>query len=102
MLTLEFIRTWWPIFVFSLNGIFVLIIWACINTFAKKEDVEKLKRDHESLKKEVSNLPSHHDVSDLKLSIEQLRGEVREIRSTLNELNRTLGLLLENELAKEK
>lgn len=97
----DLIRTWWPILAFILNGCFFLVIWALVKTFAKKEDVDELKKDHESLRQQVAKLPDHSEIADLKLTMEQLRGDIREIRPKLDGLDRISNLLLENEL-KEK
>ena len=102
MLKLEVVRAWWPILAFVLNGSFFLIIFALVKTFAKKEAIEELRIEHENLKQKVNDLPSHDDITDLKISIEQMRGDVREMRSTLKGLSRILSLLLENKLKKEE
>ncbi|WP_159064928.1 DUF2730 family protein [Thaumasiovibrio subtropicus] len=104
-MTLELIRTWWPIVATALNILFLLACFALVKTFARKEDLQAVKEahnhlqaQHQALSQQVENLPSQNEVSDLKLIIEKLRGDIREIRPKLDGLDRISNLLLENEL----
>ncbi|MDF2186162.1 MULTISPECIES: DUF2730 family protein [Grimontia] len=107
-MTLELIRTWWPIMATVLNVLFLLACFALMKTFARKEELQNIKEAHSelaqrhiALQQQVEKLPDHDEVSGLKLSIEKLRGDIREIRPKLEGLDRISNLLLENEL-KEK
>lgn len=99
--TLELIRTFtpWMLALFSL--LWLVVVFVFKKTYARKDDIDTLRRDHESLVQKVANLPDHEEVADLKLSIERLRGDIKEIRPKLDGLDRISNLLLENEL-KEK
>lgn len=107
-MTLELIRTWWPILATVLNVLFLLACFVLIKTFARKEELQSIKEahtqlasSHVALQQHVEKLPDHDEISGLKLSIEKLRGDIREIRPKLEGLDRISNLLLENEL-KEK
>lgn len=75
------------------------------NTYAKKEEVEQLRRQmlehrqkQDQLESKVAELPSHNELAALRLEVSELRGDLKEIRPVLNRLERLSDLLLENEL----
>ncbi|EEW12349.1 MULTISPECIES: DUF2730 family protein [Vibrio] len=103
--TLEVIRTFTP---YVLSGItlgWLIVVFVLKKTYAKQEDVDAqqaeladLRSSYKRLDEIVRSLPSHDEISDLKLSIERLRGDIKEIRPKLEGLDRISGLLLENEI----
>ncbi|CZF86743.1 DUF2730 family protein [Grimontia marina] len=47
-MTLELIRTWWPILATVLNVLFLLACFVLIKTFARKEELQSIKEAHRS------------------------------------------------------
>lgn len=98
------IKNWPPIFAgLSLAGTVGLMLLG--KTYAKRESVEFLQGELASvrqrmdyLEKAVDDLPSHQEISALKLEMSELRGDLKAIRPELRRLDRLSDLLLENEL----
>lgn len=95
---MDTIKIWWPIVATAMNFTFMLAGWALHKTFVKTEDFSKLKDSHTALLTRVEALPSHGEMSELRLSIEELRGEIKAIAPALRGLEHISNLLLENEL----
>lgn len=100
-MTLEEIRTYTPWALAILSLLWTVVLVVINKTFATKKEVSELQTRHERLAAQVRDLPSHQEISDLKLSIETLRGDIREVRPQLQALQKMSDLLIENEL-KEK
>lgn len=102
------IKYWPPLYAgLSLAGTVGLLLLA--KTYAKRESVDALqgelstvKQRMDYLEKAVNDLPSHQEISTLKLEMSELRGDLKSIRPELKRLDRLSDLLLENELKDKK
>lgn len=104
----DLIASNWPPVLAAISLTGTVVIGLLTKTYAKREEVEHLRRqmqEHQQqqrqLESKVAELPSHTELSALRLEVSELRGDLKEIRPVLSRLERLSDLLLENEL-KEK
>ncbi|CCV46712.1 DUF2730 family protein [Yersinia enterocolitica] len=94
----EFIRSnWaivWALFMSAVN----LIQMFLAKTYVKREEIELLKIQIQSIQSSISALPSQKELHQLQLEISSLRGELLSLGPKLQQVQRISDLLLENEL----
>lgn len=95
---MEVIRTFWPIAATFLNVAFILGAFVLRKSFVSQKDFEALKRSHDQLQTQVSNLPEQEEITNLHIAIERLRGEINGIAPKLQSVEKISDLLLENEI----
>ncbi|EOS9411723.1 DUF2730 family protein [Yersinia enterocolitica] len=67
-------------------------------TYVKREEIELLKIQIQSIQSSISALPSQKELHQLQLEISSLRGELLSLGPKLQQVQRISDLLLENEL----
>lgn len=104
-MSLEEIRTYWPVMLAVINLVFILAAFVLHKTFATKDDTNEIKQKQTELRQEfnmleskVEALPSATEVANLRVSMETLHGDIKEMRPQLKSLQRMSDLLLQNEL----
>ena len=77
---IEDLLKYWPIVVLLGNALAVWILWSMRRAFASKEEVSKLRDDHDTLRAEVegkfANLPNKDSVHELELVTTKLTGRI--------------------------
>lgn len=97
-MTLETVRTWWPILWAGLSTLGMLLLALMSRTYAKKEEVEDVKREVGELKTKVDAAPTSEDINRLALQLAEMRGDLKEHRAALEPVNHLSKLLLEDRL----
>lgn len=101
----DVVKTYWPLIATGVSLISLVIQTLLVKTYAKREDVQKL-RDRvitgeqrvSAVEQRVADMPGKEDLHKLQLEISELRGDIREVRPDLAQVRRISDLLLENEL----
>ena len=95
------IKYWVPIW--ALITTIGLVIMALLSkTYAKRESVEVLRRELNTLETRLDELPTKTELHGLHLEIAGLRGELQSFSPRLERVQHLSDLLLENELKEKK
>lgn len=98
----DWVKTWWP------------IVWACVlsviqviqillsKTYAKREEVEMVRKKMDDLKAQVDALPTRDEITKLTLELSEARGEMKELRAQIQPVEHLAQLLLEQRLNDDK
>ncbi|KFA96236.1 MULTISPECIES: DUF2730 family protein [unclassified Vibrio] len=99
---MEWLKEYWALIwaaVLTLSQIANMLL---TKTFARKEDLEKVRRDVDELQAKIDQLPTDEEVNRLRLELSEMRGELKELRAELKPINHLSQLLLEQRLNDDK
>jgi len=98
----DWVKTWWP------------IVWACVlsviqviqillsKTYAKREEVDEVKKKMDDLKAQVDALPTRDEITKLTLELSEARGEMRELRAQIQPVENLAQMLLDQALNNDR
>ncbi|EHA6976769.1 DUF2730 domain-containing protein [Vibrio alginolyticus] len=98
----DWVRTWWPIVWAGVLSVVQVIQILLSKTYAKREDVEQVKRNMDELKAQVDALPTRDEITKLTLELSEARGEMKELRAQIQPVEHLAQLLLEQRLNDDK
>ncbi|ANZ09324.1 DUF2730 domain-containing protein [Vibrio diabolicus] len=98
----DWVKTWWPIVWAGVLSVVQVIQILLSKTYAKREDVEQVKRNMDELKAQVDALPTRDEITKLTLELSEARGEMKELRAQIQPVEHLAQLLLEQRLNDDK
>ncbi|EKK9971178.1 DUF2730 family protein [Vibrio parahaemolyticus] len=98
----DWVKTWWPIVWAGVLSVVQIIQILLSKTYAKREDVEQVKRNMDELKAQVDALPTRDEITKLTLELSEARGEMKELRAQIQPVEHLAQLLLEQRLNDDK
>ncbi|EGU0147658.1 DUF2730 family protein [Vibrio parahaemolyticus] len=98
----DWVKTWWPIVWAGVLSVVQVIQILLSKTYAKREDVEQVKRNMDDLKAQVDALPTRDEITKLTLELSEARGEMKELRAQIQPVEHLTQLLLEQRLNDDK
>lgn len=98
----DWVKTWWPIVWAGVLSVVQVIQTLLSKTYAKREDVEQVKRNMDELKAQVDALPTRDEITKLTLELSEARGEMKELRAQIQPVEHLAQLLLEQRLNDDK
>ncbi|MCW8334247.1 DUF2730 domain-containing protein [Vibrio europaeus] len=96
------IKTYWPIAWAALSTLGMLVLALLSKTYAKRDELEEVRRDVDELHTKIDQLPTDEEVNRLRLELSEMRGELKELRAELKPINHLSQLLLEQRLKDDK
>ncbi|ELL9331489.1 DUF2730 family protein [Vibrio fluvialis] len=99
---MEDLKAWWP------------IVWACVltvvqviqillsKTYARREEVEQVRRRMDELQAHVDAMPTQKQITDLMVEMANMRGDMKELSSNIKPIEHLSRLLLEQRLKDDK
>ncbi|MEK2034570.1 DUF2730 family protein, partial [Vibrio parahaemolyticus] len=79
----DWVNKWWPIVWAGVLSVVQVIQILLSKTYAKREDVEQVKRNMDKLKAQVDALPTRDEITKLTLELSEARGEMKELRAQI-------------------
>lgn len=70
-------------------------------TYAKREDVEELRRKFNSLETKINALPTIEQFHRVEIGLSDLSGDVKEIKQSISSVNNIAQMLLEKQLSEK-
>ncbi|HCH3753756.1 TPA: DUF2730 family protein [Vibrio parahaemolyticus] len=98
----DWVKTWWPIVWAGVLSVVQVIQILLSKTYAKREDVEQVKRNMDELKAQVDALPTRDEITKLTLELSEARGEMKELRAQIQPVEHLAQLLLDQALNNDK
>ncbi|HHE0554644.1 TPA: DUF2730 family protein [Vibrio parahaemolyticus] len=98
----DWVKTWWPIVWAGVLSVVQVIQILLSKTYAKREDVEQVKRNMDELKAQVDARPTRDEITKLTLELSEARGEMKELRAQIQPVEHLAQLLLEQRLNDDK
>lgn len=98
----DWVKTWWPIVWAGVLSLVQIIQILLSKTYAKREEVEQVKKKVSELKMQVDALPTREEITKLTLELSEARGEMKELRSQIQPVEHLAHLLLEQRLNDDK
>lgn len=98
----DWVKTWWPIVWAGVLSVVQVIQILLSKTYAKREDVEQVRRNMDELKAQVDALPTREEIIKLTLELSEARGEMKELRAQIQPVEHLAQLLLEQRLNDDK
>ncbi len=98
----DWVKTWWPIVWAGVLSLVQIIQILLSKTYAKREEVEQVKKKISELKMQVDALPTRDEITKLTLELSEARGEMKELRAQIQPVEHLAQLLLEQRLNDDK
>ncbi|EOV9225729.1 TPA: DUF2730 family protein [Vibrio parahaemolyticus] len=98
----DWVKTWWPIVWAGVLSLVQIIQILLSKTYAKREEVEQVKKKVSELKMQVDTLPTREEITKLTLELSEARGEMKELRAQIQPVEHLAQLLLEQRLNDDK
>ncbi|CAK3189680.1 DUF2730 family protein [Vibrio crassostreae] len=96
------IKTYWPIAWAALSTLGLLVLALLSKTYAKREEVQDVRREMGELKAQVDAMPTRDEITKLTLELSESRGEMKELRAQMRPVEHLAQLLLEQRLKDDK
>ncbi|MGD8172152.1 DUF2730 family protein [Vibrio sp. TRT 21S02] len=94
----EWVKTWWPIVWAGVLTVVQVIQILLSKTYARREEVQEVRREMDELKAQVDALPTRDEITKLTLELSEARGEMKELRAQIQPVEHLAQLLLEQRL----
>ncbi|MCR9671149.1 DUF2730 domain-containing protein [Vibrio parahaemolyticus] len=98
----DWVKTWWPIVWAGVLSLVQIIQILLSKTYAKREEVEQVKKKVSELKMQVDTLPTREEITKLTLELSEARGEMKELRAQIQPVEHLAQLLLDQALNNDK
>ncbi|NOI14822.1 DUF2730 family protein [Vibrio hepatarius] len=98
----DWVKTWWPIVWAGVLTTVQVIQILLSKTYAKREEVQEVRRKMDELKAQVDALPTRDETNKLTLELSEARGEMKELRAQMKPVEHLAQLLLEQRLNDDK
>ena len=99
---LDIVKEYWSILYAVVTGIVAIGLMLLSKTYAKRDEVEEMKRQLNQLEVALATIPNRQELHNLQLEIAQLRGDIQAVAPELRQLRHMSDLLLQNELKEKK
>ncbi|MDA0126502.1 DUF2730 family protein [Vibrio sp. MarTm2] len=98
----DWVKTWWPIVWAGVLTVVQVIQILLSKTYARREEVQEVRREMDELKAKVDALPTREEITKLTLELSEARGEMKELRAQIQPVEHLAQLLLEQRLNDDK
>lgn len=98
----DWVKTWWPIVWAGVLTVVQVIQILLSKTYARREEVQDVRREMDELKAKVDALPTRDEITKLTLELSEARGEMKELRAQIQPVEHLAQLLLEQRLNDDK
>ncbi|HIF6018618.1 DUF2730 family protein [Vibrio parahaemolyticus] len=99
---MEWVKGWWPILWASVLTAVQVIQLLLAKTYARREELEQVRRKMDKLQTQVDGMPTQEQVTQLLLEMANTRGEMKELRAQIQPVEHLSRLLLEQRLNDDK
>ncbi|HHY0486367.1 TPA: DUF2730 family protein [Vibrio parahaemolyticus] len=99
---MEWVKGWWPILWAGVLTAVQVIQLLLAKTYARREELEQVRRKMEGLQNQVDGMPTQEQVTQLLLEMANTRGEMKELRAQIQPVEHLSRLLLEQRLNDDK
>lgn len=99
---LDIVKEYWSMIYAIVTCAVAIGLMLLSKTYAKRDDVELMKRQLNELEVSLATLPNRAELHSLQLEIASLRGDIKAVAPELRQLRHMSDLLLQNELKEKK
>lgn len=96
------LKAWWPIVWAGVLSVVQVIQILLSKTYARREELEQVKRHMDELKAQVDAIPTREEINKLTLELAETRGDMKELRAQIQPVEHLAQLLLEQRLNDDK